>query len=220
MHRIKTLLSSSIGQKFFMAVTGLALLGFLIAHMGGNLLMFAGPESYNAYSEALVSNPAIYLAEFILGAFFVWHLVTGVLVTRRNRAARPVAYEHSASAGAPSRKSLASTTMILSGVVLLVFVPLHLKTFKFGPSYEAASDAGIRDLHRLVIEVFESPGHLLWYVVALALLGFHAWHGFGSAFESLGVGYSQGLRRFGQGLALVIVSGFLLVPLAIYLGTI
>lgn len=218
MNRLKLLLSSGIGRKMLMAVTGLAMLGFLVTHLTANLLALVSPEAFNHYGHALTSNPLIYVAEAGLAALFVGHFVTGFIVERGNRAARPVAYEEKRSAGAPSSRSLASTTMILSGITLLIFVPLHIWTFKFGAYYESATEPGVRDLHRLMIEVFAQPLYVVWYVVALALLGYHAWHGFGSAFESLGSSHSPSLRRAGHVFAVILTSGFIVIPITIYLG--
>jgi len=208
--------TSPIGRKALTAVTGLFLIGFLVVHLSGNLLVFAGAESFNAYSHKLVSNPLIYLAELLLLALFVVHLGNGVVLFVRNRAARPVRYAVHKWAGEPSHKSLASTTMIYTGIVVLAFVPLHLWTFKFGPHYVSAADPAVRDLYRLVMEEFHEPGEVIWYTFAMILIGFHLWHGFGSAFESLGVEYSKWLRRFGQALAVVLAGGFLLIPILIF----
>jgi succinate dehydrogenase / fumarate reductase cytochrome b subunit len=218
MNRLKLLLSSGIGRKMLMAVTGLALLGFLVTHLSANLLALFSPEAFNYYGHALTSNPLIYVAEVGLIVLFVGHFVTGFVVERGNRAARPIPYQEKRPAGAPSSRSLASMTMILSGITLLIFVPLHIWTFKFGPNYDSAIEPGVRDLHRLMIEVFAEPLYVVWYVVALALLGYHAWHGFASAFESLGVSHSPALRRVGHVFAVVLAGGFIIIPITIYLG--
>jgi len=208
---------SSIGQKILLALTGLLLIGFLIVHLAGNLLIFSGPDAYNAYSEKLVTNPLIYVAEAALLMLFVAHFVTGFVVTRRNRAARPILYYRQKWVRRSSHKTLASTTMILSGLVVLVFVPIHLHTFKFGPRYPSAADSRVRDLHRLVVEVFEDPRYVAWYVFALIVIGLHLWHGFGSAFQSLGVTNRGALYRCGQMLAVVLAGGFLAIPVIIFL---
>lgn len=210
-------LSSAIGRKVLMALTGLLLLGFLIYHLYGNLLVFAGARTFNEHSEELISNPLVYAAEAGLLFLFVAHLASGIAVTLNNRKARPVAYARKERAGHNSHKSLASTTMILTGIVVLVFVPIHLYTFKFGPYYTVANDPHTRDLYRLVIEVFRDPLHVAWYLFAMVIIGFHLWHGFGSAFESLGVGYRKPLRLFGQAVAVAIAGGFLIIPLLIFL---
>jgi succinate dehydrogenase / fumarate reductase cytochrome b subunit len=217
MKRILALLNTEIGRKALMGITGLLMIGFLITHMAANLLVLTDKAAYNSYSHNLISNPLIYIAEFGLIALFVGHLVSGIAVTLSNNKARPVGYARKDRANRDGRKSLASSTMIFSGIVMLVFVPLHLFTFKFGTHYDTA-DGSMRDLHRLVVEVFRNPAYVIWYLVALPILGVHAWHGFGSGFESLGVAYSKELRRVGQGLAVLLTLGFLAVPVAVILG--
>jgi succinate dehydrogenase / fumarate reductase cytochrome b subunit len=216
MRGLALFLKSSIGRKVLMALTGLLLIGFLVVHLAGNLLILSGPETFNAYSHKLVATPLIYVAEVGLLVLFVAHFLTSFVLTRQNRAARPTPYYKQAAAGHTSRKDLASSNMIVSGIVVLAFVVLHVKTFKFGPYYVSARDAAVRDLYRLVVEVFQKPGYVLWYSVAMVLVGFHLWHGFGSAFESLGAEHRLWLRRLGQVIALVVAGGFLMIPVLVY----
>jgi succinate dehydrogenase / fumarate reductase cytochrome b subunit len=218
MRPLARLLASSIGRKVLMAMTGLAMIGFLIVHLLGNLLIFAGPAAFNEYSHKLVSNPLIYVAEAGLLLLFVSHLFASLGVTRENRAARPVPYQVKRRAGHTSNKSLASSTMILSGLLLVVFVPLHLWFFKFGTWYQATDHPEIRDLHRLVVEVFRDPVHVGWYVVAMGVIAFHLWHGFGSAVETLGAGFRPTVRWIGRGLAVVLMGGFATIPLVLFFG--
>jgi succinate dehydrogenase / fumarate reductase cytochrome b subunit len=210
-------LTSSVGRKVLMALTGLLLIGFLIYHLAGNLLVFSSAQAFNEHSHELIANPLIYIAEIALLALFVAHFVSGILVTLNNRAARPQGYVYKERAGHNSHKSISSATMIWTGIVVLVFVPLHIFTFKFGPYYASATDPKVRDLYRLVIEDFQKPWLVAWYVVAMLVIGFHLWHGFGSAFESLGIAYRKPLRRFGQLLAIVLAGGFLIIPVVIYM---
>jgi len=137
-------LGSSIGRKLLMGASGLLLLAFLVVHVAGNLVLFAGRAAFNGYSHHLVSNPLIYVAEVGLLVLFLAHLVSGIVVARDNRAARPTAYVVKRRAGGVSHKSFASTTMILTGLFVLVFVPLHLWTFKWGPHYASATDPADR----------------------------------------------------------------------------
>src|SRR3990172_5580030 len=109
--------------------------------------------------------------------------------------------------------------MIFSGFVVLLFVPIHLDTFNFGAWYDWVGHEGARDLHRLVIDVFHKPMYVLWYLIALPILGAHAWHGFGSAFESLGVPYRPWLAGVGRALAVVLTIGFMAVPIYVYFFT-
>jgi len=210
-------LTSPVGRKILMALTGLLLGGFLVAHLGGNLLIFLGADAFNEYSHSLLSNPLIYVAEAGLLLLFVAHFVSGILLYKKNQLARPQAYDLKEPAGHTSNKTLASSTMIFSGLFLLLFVPLHLKTFKFGAYYETVAAEPIRDLHRLTIEVFQNPLYVLFYIVSMVIVGFHLYHGVGSGFQSLGLDYRKGLLSFGRGFAIVIAGGFLMIPILIYL---
>ncbi len=214
MSAVATFLASSIGRKLLMALTGLLLILFLVTHMAANLLVLVDGEAYNDYSHALISNPLIYVAEFGLLALFVAHSVSGIIVYLRGRSARPEGYRDDRWAGGTSHKSFSSSTMILTGAFFLLFVPFHIWGFKFGAYYDAGN--GMRDLHRLVIEEFQDPLLVGFYVVGMTLLGFHLWHGFGSAFESLGVTHRKALRRSGNVIATVLAGGFMIIPLAIY----
>jgi len=211
---------SSLGTKLTIALTGLALFGFLIAHLAGNLLVLSGAEAFNAYSHKLISNPLIYLAEAGLAALFAAHIWKAVTNYFRNRAARPAAYEMKRPAGHTSRKTLSSTWMIVSGTTILVFLVLHLKTFKFGAYYEA--EPGVRDLYRLTMEVFHRPGYVIWYVVAMVLTGMHLRHGITSALQSLGAipaRFTRGVLVAGAVAAILIAGGFALIPVWIYFFT-
>ncbi len=217
METLSRFLTSPVGRKILMALTGIFLSLFLVAHLAGNLLVFAGPDTFNEYSHKLISNPLIYIAEIGLLVLFVGHFVSGILVYRRSKLARPVPYDLKEPAGYTSHKTLASSTMIYSGLFLLLFVPLHLKTFKFGTYYDTAGAEPIRDLYRLTVEIFENPLYVLFYMVAMVIVGSHLYHGVGSAFQSLGIYYRKGLLAFGRGFAVVIAGGFFLIPILLFL---
>src|SRR5262249_1819830 len=123
------MLRSSVATKLLLALTGLALFGFLVFHLAGNLLVFLGPGEYNEHPHSLISNPLIVPAELGLLAVFLLHIYKAVTNYARNKAARPVAYGVKKWAGGPSRKSLGSTTMIWTGLATLLFVAIHLKLF-------------------------------------------------------------------------------------------
>lgn len=210
--------STSIGTKILIALTGLALVGFLIFHLAGNLLLFFGPASYNGHAHELISNPLIVPAEIGLVLIFLAHIYKALANFTRNRSARPVHYQRKVWAHGASRKSVGSTTMIVSGLVTLVFVIIHLDTFKYGPYY-ASSVAGERDLYRLVIEVFQSPWYVGFYAACMVIIGFHLRHGISSAFQSLGLMPSAWTRAFlasGLVLAVLIAGGFFILPLYVY----
>ncbi len=214
-------LSSSIGTKLLIALTGLGLFVFLIAHLAGNLLFIAGPGAFNAYSHSLVSNPLIYVAEVGLIVIFVLHLAKTLANFFANRRARPIGYSTrrwAKTKSSRSRKSLASTTMILTGTITLLFVVTHLMTFKFGTYYETAD--GVRDLYRLQLEVFSSPLYVAFYLVAMAVIFSHLWHGLSSAAQSLGVDHPQWTPRvllLGRVLSVLIAGGFFILPIYTFL---
>ncbi len=214
-------LSSSIGTKLLIAFTGLGLFVFLVAHLAGNLLFIVGPGAFNEYSHALVSNPLVYVAELGLVVIFVVHIVKAVAGYAANRRARPVRYaakRWAKTKNPSSRKSLASSTMILTGTITALFVVTHLGTFKFGTYYENAN--GIRDLYRLQLEVFGSPFYVLFYLVAMGVIFFHLWHGLTSAAQSLGVDHPAWTPRIlvaGRVLSILVAGGFFILPIYTFL---
>lgn len=218
---------STVGRKFLLAVTGLCLLGFIVVHLVGNMLLLVGPEAFNAYAHKLMSlGPALYLAEAVLLALFLIHVVTAIAVTLGNWRARPGGYKKSRDQGDPSRMTFSSKTMIWTGLVLLVFLIVHLITFKYGPGIEQGYVAElegeqVRDLYRLVVEWFGNGLYVAYYVISMGLLGFHLRHGFWSAFQSLG-GFHPRLTPLAYGLGVlagvILAIGFLGLPIWFYLG--
>lgn len=214
--------SSSIGKKFVMALTGLAMIIFLIEHLSGNILLFSkNPDPFNEYAHFLISfGWLIIVAEIILLAILFFHMISGISVALGKRKARPINYYKTGNAGGASKKTFASSTMIWTGLLLFLFLAIHLKTFKFGPYYTTTVDGvEIRDLHRLVTEVFRKPGYVIWYVASMIFLGFHLRHGFWSSFQSLGVNhprYSPIIYSVGIIIAVAVSIGFLGIPIWIY----
>ena len=208
--------SSSIGSKFLIALTGLFLLVFLIAHLAGNLLFIAGPDAFNEYSHKLISNPLVYVAELGLLAIFALHIFKTVGMIAGSYAARPERYAKKKWAKTKndrSRKSVSSSTMILTGTITLLFVVTHLATFKFGTYYETPE--GIRDLYRLQLAVFNNPGYVAFYIVAMAVIAFHLWHGASSAAQSFGIDsptWTPRVQWMGRGLAVILGLGFAILP--------
>ena len=221
--------STSVGTKLLIGLTGLLLLLYLILHLAGNLLVFLGPAVFNGYSEMLLANPLIYPVEVGLALVFLLHVYKAVTNWVGNRAARPVNYHQAGRrlwgygwAGANSRKSIASSTMIVTGAFVLLFVVVHLRQFKFGTEYvvQAANGLPIRDLYRLEMEQFASPLNVLLYLVGMVLVGFHLWHGVSSAFNSVGFDhprYTPFLLSAGRVLALIVALGFIAITLWVFL---
>jgi succinate dehydrogenase / fumarate reductase cytochrome b subunit len=206
---------SSVGTKLLIGVTGLALFLYLITHIAGNLLVFLGPATFNQYAHTLTSNPLVPVIEVGLVLIFIIHVFKAARMYLANRQARPARYVQKKYAGPPSRKSLASSTMILSGLWLLVFVIIHVRAFKYGPEYESAA-AGVRDLYRLEMENFANPLAVAFYVLSMLVVGSHLWHGVSSAFQSLGVDQARWTPRilvFGKVAAVLIAGGFIVIAL-------
>jgi succinate dehydrogenase / fumarate reductase cytochrome b subunit len=219
--------NSTVGRKAIMGLTGLGLVVFIIEHLLGNLELFFGSASFNGYVEWLHSfGSALTVSEFGLLALFLLHIVMAIVVTLRNRAARPVKYSVTRSKGAPSLSNVSSRNMIVTGLVLLAFLGLHLWQFRFGPAESLGyvtqvNGKGARDLYRLVSETFQNPLFVAIYVGVMVFLGLHIRHGFWSAFQSLGAmapHLSKPIYLFGTLLALLLALGFLVIPIWLYIG--
>ena len=213
---------SSVGKKFLMASTGLGLVGFTIMHLIGNLMLCnPNPDPFNKYAHFLAGlGVLVYVTEIGLFAFFMVHSVSGLFVYLEKLQARPEPYILSKNAGHSSRKNIASITMIYTGAILFIFIVLHLWQFKYGPYYPVTIDGiEMRDLYRVVIEIFSNPWWVLWYVAATGLIGFHLWHGFWSAFQSLGIYHprlSMLINATGYCIALCLAFGYVMLPIWIY----
>jgi succinate dehydrogenase / fumarate reductase cytochrome b subunit len=206
--------STSVGTKLLIGVTGLALFLYLITHIAGNALIFLGPATFNQYAHTLTSNPLIPIIEIGLLLIFLMHVYKTVTMYLGNQQARPVSYAVKKRQGGPSRKSFASSTMIFSGLWLLIFIIIHVKGFKYGTEYEAAG--GVRDLYRTEMESFANPLTVGFYVLSMLVIGSHLWHGASSTFQSLGLDHPRWTPRilaFGKIMAVVIAGGFIVIAL-------
>lgn len=212
--------SSTVGKKYIMGITGLVWTGFVLSHMAGNMLIFVSPELYNAYGHALVSNkPFLYTAEAVLVLALLVHVITAFSLTAQNNSARDTKYYMDTNG--EKGVSFASRTMIFTGSLILVFVIYHLITFKYGAWYTVTYDGvEMRDLHRLIIEVFQNPAYVVGYIVCLLALGLHLSHGVGSMFKSWGFNhpkYTPMLEKVGYLYAVVVTLGFISQPLYVFL---
>ena len=218
MSTFRRLFSSSVGTKLLLGLTGLALFAYLVLHLAGNVLIFAGPEVFNEYSHALISNPLILPIEVGLLAIFLLHVYKAVTNYAANASARPARYVMKKYAGHTSRKSVASSTMIWSGLVIFLFVLVHVKQFKYGAWYQV-NNSDVRDLARLEFEVFSQPVWVVFYVIGTLLVGLHLRHGISSGFQSLGLDhpvYTRRLTMWGVALAVIIGGGLAVIPIWVY----
>lgn len=211
--------SSTVGSKILIGLTGLMLFGFLVGHLAGNLSMFAGPAAFNAYANKLESTKALlWVAEVGLLGIFLLHVYKTVTGYLGNRAARPKGYQEKHWAGHTSRKGVSSTSMIVTGSIVLAFLIVHVRAFKFGPLFDEA-ETGYRDLFRVMISDFQNPLIVGFYLVSMAAIFMHLNHGISSATQSLGLANRRTGRGFvllGRVLAVLIAGGFAVLPLYIF----
>jgi succinate dehydrogenase / fumarate reductase cytochrome b subunit len=211
-------LCSTIGRKQLVGVTGLGLSLFVLTHMIGNMLILVGPQAYNEYGHALISNPLIYLAEAGLVVMFVGHLFIASRLTFLNWGARDQKYAMLPSG--EKRTTWIQRSLWAQGLVIFAFLVLHLITFKYGEVYTANYGKGeIRDLHRLVIEVFSQPEYIVGYIFSLIVLGLHLSHGVGSSLQTLGINhprYQKHFKTISIAYAVIVTVGFLSQPIYVF----
>jgi succinate dehydrogenase / fumarate reductase, cytochrome b subunit len=207
--------ATSVGSKILIGITAIALLLYLVIHIAGNVLVFFGPAVFNEYAYVMeVKNPLLPVIEIGLLVVFLIHVYKTVTMFLANRRTRPDRYVRKKSAGRPSRKSLASSTMIASGLWLLAFIIIHVKAFRFSPEY--VWPAGGRDLYRQEMENLSNPLMVGFYVLSMLVVGSHLWHGFSSAFQSLGVDHPKltpWLLTLGKVFAVGIAGGFVVIAI-------
>jgi len=216
---------SSVGKKFLTGITGLLLFGFICIHLLGNLSLFRGAAAFNGYAhflDGLAGGWVVIVLEAGLLAVFLVHMAAAVTVAWLDKqAARKEKYRNLRNAGGTSKKTLSSRSMIITGIVIILFVVVHVKMFKYGAAGEFTNSHGdkIDDLYSVVVRAFKDPLIAFGYVAVMILLGLHLRHGFWSAFQSLGWNNDRWLPLL-NGLALVfavlLAVGFLLLPLYIH----
>ena len=210
-------LSSTIGKKVVMAVTGALLVGFVLTHLAGNLLLYQGPEALNAYGHELrefLHGWGLWIARAGLLAAVVLHIASAAALTRGELAARPVRYRQ----WKPAKSTYASRTMRWGGVIVLVFLVYHLMHFTFG---NAHPDFVEGDVYHNVVAGFRSAPVVFFYVLAMVLLALHLRHGVWSAFQTLGVSHPRWLaaaQALAVAVALVVFAGNVSFPLSVFFG--
>jgi succinate dehydrogenase / fumarate reductase, cytochrome b subunit len=208
---------STLGRKVVMAVTGVVLVGFVVAHMVGNLQVYLGPEAMNAYAvllRSLLHGTGLWIARGVLLVAVVLHIWAAVTLSLESRSARPQGYRretHRAS-------TYASRTMIWSGPLLLLFIAYHLAHFTFGTVHPEFVEGDV--YHNFVSGFSRWPVSLL-YIAAMLALGLHLYHGSWSMLQTLGLSHPRwNPLRFclAAGLALVVVAGNISFPVAVLSG--
>ncbi|MGZ3668404.1 MAG: succinate dehydrogenase cytochrome b subunit [Bdellovibrionota bacterium] len=214
-------LCSSIGKKQLMALTGLGWCGFVLSHMAGNLLYLVGPAEFNNYGNNITGNKEIYYAiEAGLVTMLVLHILFAAAIVIQNRRARPIGYKVGQSGSDKTSASLASRTMALSGILILCFIVLHLIHFRFGPVYPFQyKGQEIRDLSRVMQEVFFQGGAVAFYLFCLFVLSFHLRHALWSSLQTLGWipgGKEPAIRKLSSAFGILVCLGFAVNPIYIY----
>ncbi len=203
--------SSSLGRKIVMSLSGFFLITFLLVHLGINLTLFAGADIFNAASHFMATNPVIQVMQYVLAAGFIVHIIMGIRLELKNKASRPIKYTKN---NAAANSGWASRNMIYTGLLVLLFLVLHLKDFfveiKFGE---------VQDDYQLVTQLFSSPIYVSIYVLAFVLLGLHLSHGFQSAFTSIGARapkYLKFIKNLGMAFSYLIALGFSVIAIYFY----
>ena len=200
-----------------MAVTGAIMVLFLIGHLLGNLLVFAGPDTINAYGRFLHFDAGLlWIIRSILIVAVVLHIVATVQLWLRNKRARPIGYSRREAINS----SYASRTMYWSGPIVLAFIIFHLLEFASGVIHPDSAYIPGNDYHN-VVAGFQVWWVSAWYIFALILLGFHLRHGLWSMFQSVGMGHPEHtptLKRAAFWIAAIIILGYISIPISIMAG--
>lgn len=225
---LHTGLRTTVGSKFIVALTGLALTAFVVQHMVMNLLVFKGRDALNAYAQSLQNlGGLLWIARIVLLAIFLLHIINALQLAARNRVARPMRYVHEKTVQA----SWASRHMVLTGLVILAFVIFHLMHFTLGLAAATAPDGrnfnalhdslGRHDVYAMTIYGFRNVPVSIAYIIAQLFLGLHLSHGVASTFQSMGWCHPRFwplLRGIGWIVAIVVVVGNIVMPLAAMTG--
>jgi succinate dehydrogenase / fumarate reductase, cytochrome b subunit len=225
---------STLGKKYVMAITGVALFGFVIMHMLGNLQIFLGSDTINAYGAFLKSKPELlWLARILLLVMVVLHIVSAIQLSAANKRARPIGY----GAYQPVGSSYASRTMLMSGLIIFAFIVYHLLHFTVAvpqvnllpasPDFPRADFLALRDaqgrhdVFRMMVLGYSNIWVSGFYILGMALLCLHLSHGVSSMFQSLGLKtqrFGAAIDRAALGFAILIFIGNSAIPLAVLLG--
>lgn len=212
-----SLLKSTIGRKYAMALSAMFLLIFLIMHLAVNFLSVFGETAYNNASYFMGYNPLIqYLMQPVLMFAVIFHFVMGIVLELKNKSARPMRYAVNNGA---ANSTWMSRNMIISGAVVLAFLGLHLYDFwyhemnyKYLEGLPVVENRFWADLH----EKFKNPVRVGLYILSFVLLGLHLAHGFQSSFQSIGARhpkYTPMIKAFGTWYSILIPTGFIFVAL-------
>ena len=205
-------LSSSVGKKLLMAISGFAFLGFLAGHLAGNLTIYWGKDAFNSYAKHLHDLGVFLLfAEIGLVVFAAIHIGTALFLFFQNRAARPVKYSVDKTGG--GGRTLSSRTMPYTGLLILIFVVIHFLNFS-----HHVVDQSTRTIAQITGEFFSNKGYMAFYIVMMVIVALHVRHGLWSAFQTIGANhpkYMPLIEKLSVLFAVVVGVGFGLLPIVI-----
>lgn len=234
---VTSLFKASLGRKWIMALTGLFLCTFLVGHLAGNLQLFIpgeeGKIKFNDYAYFMTHNPLVKALSYLTYASVIFHVIDGIILTIRNKKARPVKYH----TNKPAKNSAwSSRNMGILGTMLLVFIVVHMCNWwyvmHFGElrSYTSPETGHtVKDLHESVVTFFDNSIneyayiYIVLYVVSMFALGFHLLHGFQSGFQSLGINhpvYTPVIKFVGTAFAIVVPGLFASIPVYLFIASI
>jgi succinate dehydrogenase / fumarate reductase cytochrome b subunit len=205
-------LSTSLGKKQLMAVTGMLFLLFLAVHLIGNLTIYGGVPAFNAYVDKLHGLGALLaVAEVVMLLAVLIHIIFAVILFFENRRARPVKYAVDKSGG--GGRTFSSQTMPYTGLLILLFVVIHLAT-----TSRFFTDRTATTTFQILTEIFSHKGYIAFYLVAMVIVALHVRHGLWSVFQTLGSNhpkYMPFIERLSLIFAFIVGIGFGSLPLAI-----
>ena len=211
-------LGNGVGAKALVALTGLLLTGFVMAHLSGNLLVFAGPEALNKYAAGLQAlGGLLWVARGGLLAVFIVHLGLAVKLSLENKAARPEKYQYEATMEA----TFASRHMFHTGFLIFAFAMLHLAHFTFRILSAEVNAIPKEDVYGMMVAGFTNPVVSGLYILAMAALALHLRHGVSSAFQTVGIYHPTVnglLSKLGPIVAFIVFVGFSSIPIAVMIG--
>lgn len=210
-----------------MSLTGLFLITFLLVHLIGNLQLLAndGGQAFNIYAKFMTSNPLIKTTSYLLYFSILLHAVLGIVLWRRNREARGGQGYAVKVVKAASTSPTAAANMAWLGIVIFVFICIHMYQFwlqmKLGNVPMAIYEGKeYKDLYAITSAAFANPAYVAFYVLSMAVVGYHLWHGFQSAFQTLGLNhrkYTPFIQGLGKLYSVAIPALFALIPVMMYL---
>ena len=217
-YRVVSFWQSTNGKKVIMALTGVMMFLFVIGHLLGNLLVFAGRAQINAYAQFLhFDDSLLWIVRTILIIAATMHVVVTIQLAVRNKEARPIGYLHKKAINS----SYASRTMYWSGPIVLTFIIFHLLQFTAGYIHPETSFIP-NDVYHNLVTGFRVWWVSAWYVFAICLLGLHLRHGLWSMLQSIGLAHSlrkeRAFKRVALGISILIVGGYISIPISILLG--